>query len=82
MKKYTLRPLCMAIGVALAGTASAVTFDFSGTNFYMKFLDGNQHAASTSSIDTNSGSDLGQFTEMNLIFKARLSPKVDNLLLK
>jgi hypothetical protein len=67
----------MAIGLALAGSASAATVDFSGSNIYMKFLDGNQHAASTSSIDTNSGSDVGQFTEMNIIFKATLSPQVE-----
>lgn len=77
MKNHTLKPLCMAVGLALAGSASAMTMDFSGTNFYMKFLDGNQHKASTASIDTASGSDLGQFTEMNIIFKATLSPQVE-----
>ncbi len=77
MNKRTVKPLCMAIGLALAGSASATTWDFSGSNFYMKFLDGNQHKASTSSIDTASGSDQGQFTELNLIFKATISPKVE-----
>lgn len=66
----------MAIGLALAGSASAATFDFSESNFYMKFLDGNQQKASTASIDTASGSDQGQFTEFNLVFKATISPKV------
>jgi hypothetical protein len=77
MKKNTLKPLCLAIGLAMAGSASALTMDFSGTNFYMKFLDGSQHAANNGSIDTASGTDTGQFTEFNLIFKARLSPKVE-----
>ncbi|MGB9094215.1 MAG: hypothetical protein WCB93_08875, partial [Gallionella sp.] len=77
MKSNDIKLLCMAVGLALAGPASATTWDFSGSNFYMKFLDGNQRKASTSSIDTASGSDLGQFTEMNLIFKATISPKVE-----
>jgi hypothetical protein len=77
MKKNTLKPLCLAVGLALAGSASAVTMDFSGSNFYMKFLDGNQHGAPTGSIDNASGADSGQFTELNLIFKARISPKVE-----
>src|SRR5450759_561189 len=77
MNKYTIKPLCLAIGLALAGSASAATVDFSGSNIYMKFLDGNQHKASTASIDTASGSDIGQFTELNLVFKATLSPQVE-----
>ena len=77
MKNHTLKPLCVAVGLALAGSASAMTMDFSGTNFYMKFLDGNQHTSSNASIDTNSGADQGQFTEMNLIFKATISPQVE-----
>jgi hypothetical protein len=77
MERRTIKRLGMAIGLALAGSASAATVDFSGSNIYMKFLDGNQHSASTASIDTNSGSDQGQFTEINIIFKARLSPQVE-----
>ena len=77
MKRLTLKPLCLAVGLALAGSASAATVDFSGTNFYMKFLDGNQQKANNGSIDTASGTDQGQFTEFNLIFKATLSPKVE-----
>lgn len=76
MNKRTVKPLCMAIGLALAGSASATTVDFSESNLYMKFLDGNQHAASNQSIDTASGSDQGQFTELSLVFKATISPKV------
>ncbi len=77
MNSHSVKPLCLAIGLALSGSASALNIDFSGTNFYMKFLDGNQRKASTASIDTASGSDQGQFTEMNLVFKATLSPKVE-----
>jgi hypothetical protein len=77
MKRFTLKPLCMAVGLALAGSASAATIDLSGSNIYMKFLDGNQNKASTASIDTASGADQGQFTEINLVFKATLSPKVE-----
>lgn len=77
MKNRTLKPLCLAIGLVLAGSASAMTMDFSGTNFYMKFLDGNQRGAPSGSIDTASGGDQGQFTELNLIFKATISPKVE-----
>jgi hypothetical protein len=77
MKSNYIKLLCMATGIALAGSASAVTVDFSGTNFYMKFLDGNQQGAPNGSIDTASGGDQGQFTEMNLIFKSRISSKVE-----
>ncbi|MBU1426208.1 MAG: hypothetical protein KKH12_13595 [Gammaproteobacteria bacterium] len=77
MNKLKLTPICMAIGMAFAGSASAATVDFSGSNFYMKFLDGNMRKASTASIDTASGSDQGQFTELNLVFKATLSSKVE-----
>lgn len=77
MKRNTLKPICMAVALALAGPASAATLDFSGTNFYMKFLDGSQRGAPNGSIDTASGGDQGQFTEFNLIFKATISPKVE-----
>lgn len=77
MKNHMFNRLCIATGLAMAGSASAVTFDFSGTNFYMKFLDGDQRGAPTNSIDTNSGADQGQFTELNLIFKATISPQVE-----
>jgi hypothetical protein len=79
MLKHKLTPLCIAIGMALAGSASAATVDFSGSNFYMKFLDGNMRKADANkpSIDTASGTDQGQFTELNLVFKATLSSKVE-----
>jgi len=77
MKNINIKSLCMATGLILAGSASAATLDLSGSNIYMKFLSGNQNAASTASMDTASGSDLGQFTELNLVFKTRLSPQVE-----
>lgn len=77
MKAYTLRLLCMTMGLAVAGSPAAATIDFSGTNFYMKFLDGNQRGGPSGSIDTASGGDQGQFTELNLIFKATISPQVE-----
>ncbi|MBI4808283.1 MAG: hypothetical protein HY799_04985 [Nitrosomonadales bacterium] len=82
MNKYTLKPLCLAIGLAMAGSASATSVDFSGSNFYMKFLDGNMMQSSSKSISTDGGpfggnADQGQFTELNLIFKATISPQVE-----
>lgn len=77
MIKHTLKPLCLAVGLAMAGSASAASLDLTGTNFYMKFLDGSQIGAPSGSIDTASGGDQGQFTEMNLVFKATISPKVE-----
>lgn len=77
MIKYTFRPLCLAVGLAMAGSASSASLDLTGTNFYMKFLDGSQMGAPSGSIDTASGGDQGQFTEMNLVFKATISPKVE-----
>lgn len=82
MNKHSLKPLFLATGLALAGSASATSIDFSGSNFYMKFLDGNMMQASSKSISTDGGpfggnSDQGQFTELNLIFKATISPKVE-----
>lgn len=78
MNKFTLKPLCLALGLAFAGPASALSVDFSESNFYMKFLDGNMRKANANaaSIDTASGTDQGQFTEFNLVFKATISPKV------
>ena len=77
MKNHSVKPLCLAIGLALAGPVSAATVDFSGSNIYMKFLDGNMRGANNGSIDTNSGTDQGQFTEMNLMFKSTVSSKVE-----
>ncbi len=77
-KKMYLTPLAAAIGLACAAPAFAAGLDFSGSNIYMKFLDGNQLKANTnSSIDTASGGDQGQFTEINLVFKATISKQVE-----
>ena len=78
MKKLTLTPLCLAIGMAFAVPASmAATIDFSGSNIYMKFLDGDRQVVSSSSGDTASGTDTGQWTEFELRMKATISPQVE-----
>jgi len=76
MKAHQIKPICLAISLAFSGSAAATTIDFSGSNYYMKFLDGNMLGAPSGSIDTASGGDQGQFTELNLIFKAVISPQV------
>ncbi len=77
MKTYYLKPLCLAVGLALAGPALAVELDFSGSNIYMKFLDGNHRLQSGGSIDTASGADQGQFTELELRINAKISRQVE-----
>lgn len=76
-KTSTLTPLAAAIGLMLAAPSFAAGLDFSGSNIYMKFLDGNQVKANAGSIDTASGVDQGQFTELNLVFKATISKQVE-----
>jgi hypothetical protein len=77
MKTHQLKPLCLAVGLTLAGPAIAVELDFSGSNIYMKFLDGDHRLQSGGSIDTASGSDQGQFTELELRITARVSREVE-----
>jgi hypothetical protein len=77
MKRPTLNPLALAIGLALVGPASAVTLDFGGSNIYMKFLDGDRRVVSPSSGDTASGTDNGQWSEFELRIKATISPQVE-----
>lgn len=77
MKKIFLKPVCAAVGLALAGPALAVDIDFSGSNIYMKFLDGDQRRVSLDSGDTASGSDNGQWTEFELRMKATISKQVE-----
>lgn len=83
MKTFNLKPVCLAVGLALSGPAFAVNLDFSGSNIYMKFLDGNMRVASTGnpggpgSADTASGTDQGQWTEFELRFKATVSRQVE-----
>jgi hypothetical protein len=75
--KLPLKPLAAAIGLAMAAPAFAAGIDFSGSNIYMKFLDGNQRKVSQSSGDTTSGSDSGQWTEFELRMKANISKQVE-----
>lgn len=77
MKNPTVRPLSLAIALLFVGGANAVTLDFSGSNIYMKFLDGDRRVASTSSADTASTTDQGQWTEFELRIKAIVSPQVE-----
>lgn len=77
MKTFPLKPISMAAALMLAGPAFAVDLDFSGSNIYMKFLDGNHRIESTGSIDTASGSDQGQFSELELRITARVSRQVE-----
>jgi len=77
MKTHYLTPVCLAVGLALPGPALAVELDFSGSNIYMKFLDGDHRLQSGGSIDTASGSDQGQFTELELRIAARVSREVE-----
>jgi hypothetical protein len=77
MKRHTLKPLCLAVGLALAGPALAVDLSFTGSNIYMKFLNGDHRIESGGSIDTASGSDQGQFSELELRITARVSRQVE-----
>jgi hypothetical protein len=77
MKTHYLKALSLAAGLALAGPAQAVELDFSGSNIYMKFLDGDHRLQSTGSIDTASGSDQGQFSELELRITAKVSREVE-----
>ena len=84
MKTHQLKPLCLAVGLTLTGPALAVDFDFSGSNFYMKFLDGDRRVASTGAAntpggsgDTASGTDQGQWTEFEMRIKATISRQVE-----
>ena len=51
MKRLSLKPVCAAIGLALAAPAFAAGLDFSGSNIYMKFLDGNRRSVDTNAPD-------------------------------
>ena len=80
MMKRTIKPVALAVALAFAApTAMAVNLDFSGSNIYMKFLAGDQRSvnAGATSGDTASGTDNGQWTEMELRIKATISPKVE-----
>lgn len=76
-KSYNLKPLALAVGLALAAPGFAAPLDFSGSNIYMKFLDGDQRVTSNASGDTASGADQGQWTEFELRIKANISRQVE-----
>src|SRR3990172_1989206 len=73
----SIQVLCLAGGLALAGPVLAVELDFSGSNIYMKFRDGSHRLVSGGSIDTASGSDQGQFSELELRIAAKISRQVE-----
>lgn len=80
MKNNKLKPLGMAItltGLMLAGPAMAADIDFSGSDIYMKFLDGDHRLVSPGSIDTASGADQGQFTELEIHMMSKISRQVE-----
>lgn len=77
MNNNQLKPLCIAIGLALSGPVLAAELDFSGSNIYMKFLNGDHRLVSGGSIDTASGADQGQFSELELRISARVSRQVE-----
>jgi hypothetical protein len=77
MKKPALTLLALAAGLAIATPAMAQKIDFSGSNIYMKFLDGDQRRSSDSSGDTSTGADQGQWTEFELRMKATISKQVE-----
>ncbi|MBI5717234.1 MAG: hypothetical protein HZC37_06055 [Burkholderiales bacterium] len=78
MKNQRLNPVLVAAVLALASSgALAQKLDFSGSNIYMKFLDGDQRRISDASGDTASGADQGQWTEFELRIKATISRQVE-----
>ena len=62
MRNNALKPVALAAGLLLALPAFSAGIDFSGSNIYMKFLDGDQRTISNASGDTASGADQGQWT--------------------
>lgn len=78
MRTLTLKPVVVAAMLSLVATgAMAQKIDFSGSNIYMKFLDGNQRRASVDSGDTAHTADQGQWTEFELRIKATISKQVE-----
>jgi hypothetical protein len=80
MKKPHLKPIVAAAILALVSSgAMAQKLDFSGSNIYMKFLDGDQRRVNdaSNSGDTSSGTDNGQWTEFELRIKATISKQVE-----
>lgn len=76
-KRFIAKPLAAAIGMVLAVPAMAVDWSLKESNIYMKFLDGDRRSVAAGSIDTASGSDQGQFTELNLQVRGTINPQVE-----
>ncbi|MBK7516616.1 MAG: hypothetical protein IPI51_13565 [Betaproteobacteria bacterium] len=77
MRNHALKPVALAAGLLLALPAFSAGIDFSGSNIYMKFLDGDQRTISNASGDTASGADQGQWTEFELRMKVNISKQVE-----
>ena len=77
MKFPKLSPVAAALALSMSAPAFAAGIDFSGSNIYMKFLDGDQRRVSLDSGDTASGTDNGQWTEFELRIKATISKQVE-----
>ena len=77
MKMKYKTGLSLAVALAISGSVNAGAIDWTGSNIYMKFLDGDQRAQAANSIDTASGGDQGQFSELELRMKAVISPQVE-----
>ena len=77
MNKPNFKPVALAVALAVCAPAMAQKIDFSGSNIYMKFLDGDQRRVSLDSGDTASGADNGQWTEFELRMKATISKQVE-----
>jgi hypothetical protein len=75
--KFMVKPLAAAVGMALTLPALAVDWSLKESNIYMKFLDGDRRAVAANSIDTASGSDQGQFSELNLQVRGTINPQVE-----
>lgn len=80
MKNTTLNKVSFAVGLALASSAGAGTLDFTGSNIYMKYLDGdrgNQETLSTSGGAFDSGTDQAAASEFELRIKSQISKQVE-----
>lgn len=75
--KFMVKPLAAAVGMAFVLPALAVDWSLKESNIYMKFLDGDRRSVAGGSIDTASGSDQGQFSELNLQVRGTINPQVE-----
>jgi hypothetical protein len=81
MYDKAIKSLSLAVGLAIAGSAYAGSIDFTGSNIYMKFLDGDQGLNDTNSTYGNTlgdnGSDQGQAYELEIRMKSQISDQVE-----